>query len=144
MHASLCRLRFSCVLLPVRKEIQTRVFESEHPDVAASIKNIGIVYHNKGDRAAATEMFTKAYHIFLKVLGPHHPETQGLKPFVPSVHARVCARQYAPKKKCARFGGGKIPCTEVGAECADASERSEDAESLSIPPTPPSCVPAVY
>ena len=44
--------------------------------MAASIKNIGIVYHNKGDRAAATEMFTKAYHIFLKVLGPHHPETQ--------------------------------------------------------------------
>jgi len=32
-------------------------------------------------------MYTKAYHIFLKVLGPHHPETQGLKPFVPSVPA---------------------------------------------------------
>ena len=42
------------------------MFGSEHPDVAASIKNIGIVYHNKGDRAAATEMYTKAYHIFLK------------------------------------------------------------------------------
>ena len=60
----------------------------DHPDVAASIKNIGIVYHNKGDRAAATEMWTKD-HILLKVLGPHHPETQGLKPFVPSVAGGV-------------------------------------------------------
>ena len=70
-------------------EIRTRVFGSDHPDVAKSIKNIGIVYHNKGDRAAATEMYTKAYHIFLKKLGPDHPETQGLKPFVPSVPAIV-------------------------------------------------------
>ena len=71
-------------------DIETRIYGGDnHPDVAASIKNIGIVYHNKGDRAAATEMYTKAYHIFLKVLGPHHPETQGLKPFVPSVPAIV-------------------------------------------------------
>jgi hypothetical protein len=59
------------------------LFGSDHPDVAASIKNIGIVYHNKGDRAAATEMYTKACHIFL------NPETQGLKPFVSSVPAIV-------------------------------------------------------
>ena len=63
-------------------EIRTRVFGSEHPDVAASYQNIGMVYGKKGDRAAATEMYTKAYHIFLTVLGPHHPQTQGLKPFV--------------------------------------------------------------
>ena len=63
-------------------EINTRVFGSDHPDVAASYQNIGIVYGKKGDRAAATEMYTKAYHIFLTVLGPHHPRTQGLKPFV--------------------------------------------------------------
>ena len=52
------------------------------PLVADSLTNIGIVYGNKGDRAAATEMYTKAYHIYLKKLGPDHPETQGLKPFV--------------------------------------------------------------
>ena len=70
-------------------EIRTRVFGSDHPDVAASYQNIGIVYGKKGDRAAATEMYTKAYHIYLKKLGPDHPETQGLKPFVPSVPAIV-------------------------------------------------------
>ena len=47
---------------------------SEHRDC--------IVYGKKGDRTAATEMYTKAYHIFLKKLGPDHPQTQGLKPFV--------------------------------------------------------------
>jgi len=30
-------------------EIQTRVFGSEHPDVAASCNNIGDVYEQKGD-----------------------------------------------------------------------------------------------
>jgi len=40
-------------------DIKTRILGGDnHPDVAASIKNIGIVYHNKGDRAAATEMYT--------------------------------------------------------------------------------------
>ena len=63
-------------------EIRTRVFGSDHPDVAGSYTNIGIVYGKKGDRTAATEMYTKAYHIFLKKLGPDHPQTQGLKRFV--------------------------------------------------------------
>ena len=42
----------------------------DHPDVAVSYQNL------------TKEMVTKAYHIFLKVLGPDHPQTQGLKPFV--------------------------------------------------------------
>ena len=64
-------------------DIMTRIYGGDnHPDVAASYTNIGIVYGKKGDRTAATEMYTKAYHIFLKKLGPDHPQTQGLKPFV--------------------------------------------------------------
>jgi tetratricopeptide (TPR) repeat protein len=39
---------------------------ASHPLVADSLNNIGIVYGKKGDRAANTEMATKAYHIFLK------------------------------------------------------------------------------
>jgi len=41
-------------------EIRTRVFGSEHPDVAISYKNIGIVYHHQGNVVEATEMYTKA------------------------------------------------------------------------------------
>ena len=54
----------------------------EHPLVADTLKNIGIVYSKKGNRAARAEMYTKAYHIYLKMLGPDHSKTQGLKPFV--------------------------------------------------------------
>ena len=49
-----------------------------------SYQNIGRVYHLQGNvgEALATEKYTKAYRIFHKVLGPDHPESLGLKPFV--------------------------------------------------------------
>ncbi len=63
-------------------EIRTRVFGSDHPDVAGSCKNLAMVYQRQGNHVQTKEMATKAYHIFLKVLGPDHPQTQGLKRFV--------------------------------------------------------------
>ncbi len=59
-------------------EIELKLLGNEHPLVADSLVNIGVVYRNKGNRVAATEMYTKAYRIFLKVLGPDHPKTQQL------------------------------------------------------------------
>jgi len=58
------------------------VFGSEHPLVAGVYTNVGIVYRKQGNVAQATEMYTKAYRIYLKVLGPDHPQTLGLKRFV--------------------------------------------------------------
>ena len=52
------------------------------PDVATSYQNLAVVYQRQGNHVQTKEMVTKAYHIFLKVLGPDHPQTQGLKPFV--------------------------------------------------------------
>ena len=63
-------------------EIRTRVFGSDHPDVAVSYANLAAVYQTQGNHVQRKEMVTRAYHIFLKVLGPDHPQTQGLKPFV--------------------------------------------------------------
>ena len=63
-------------------EIRTRVFGSDHPDVATSYQNLAATYHRQGNHVQTKEMATKAYHIFLKKLGPDHPQTQGLKPFV--------------------------------------------------------------
>jgi tetratricopeptide (TPR) repeat protein len=63
-------------------EIRTRVFGSDHPDVANSYQNLAAVYQSQGNHVQTKEMATKAYHIFLKKLGPDHPQTQGLKPFV--------------------------------------------------------------
>ena len=50
--------------------------------MADSYQNIGIVYHRQGNKVEATEMYTKAYRIFLKVLGPDHSSTLALEPFV--------------------------------------------------------------
>ena len=63
-------------------EIRTRVFGSDHPDVAGSYQNLAAVYQRQGNQVQAKEMVTKAYHIFFRMLGPHHPQTQGLKPFL--------------------------------------------------------------
>ena len=59
------------------------VFGSDHPDVAVSYQNLAAVYQRQGNHVQTKEMYNKAYHIFLKKqLGPDHPQTQGLKPFV--------------------------------------------------------------
>ena len=50
--------------------------------MAVSYKNLAAVYQSQGNHVQTKEMATKAYHIFLKKLGPDHPQTQGLKPFV--------------------------------------------------------------
>ena len=47
--------------------------------MAVSYFNMGLVYRRLGKAEEAREMFTKAYSIFLKVLGPDHPQTQRAK-----------------------------------------------------------------
>ena len=44
-----------------------------------SYGNMGYVYRRLEKAEVAQEMFTKAYSIFLKVLGPDHPHTQQAK-----------------------------------------------------------------
>jgi hypothetical protein len=56
-------------------EIDIRVHGDSHPDVAATYQNVGNVHHFQENIAAATKMYTKAYYIRLKVLGPDHPHT---------------------------------------------------------------------
>ena len=65
-----------CVRREGRPSIRTRVFGSEHPLVALLYSNMGKVYRSRGKAEEAREMFTKAYSIFLKVLGPDHRHTQ--------------------------------------------------------------------
>ena len=56
-------------------EVFLAVHGQEHPDVASCYQNIAGTYQRQGNEAKATEMCTKAYRIFLKVLGPSpdHP-----------------------------------------------------------------------
>ena len=57
-------------------------FGEEHVSVAATRKNIGIVYQKKGDVTTAKTYYQEAYDVYLRSLGPEHPDTKGLAPFI--------------------------------------------------------------
>ena len=64
-------------------DIRTRILGGDnHLRVADSYQNLAGLYQSQGNQVQTTEMATKAYHIYLKVLGPDHPSTWDLKPFV--------------------------------------------------------------
>ena len=52
---------------------------ADQGSVAMSYFNMGLVYRRLEKAEVAQIMFTKAYSIFLKVLGPDHPHTQQAK-----------------------------------------------------------------
>ena len=60
----------------------TRQATKTRQSMADSYQNIGIVNQHQGIMSAVTEMYKKAYHTYMQVLGPDHPLTQGIKPFV--------------------------------------------------------------
>ena len=46
----------------------------DHPDVATSYNNIGLVYDSKAEYDKALEYYQKSLAIYLKQLGPDHPD----------------------------------------------------------------------
>jgi CHAT domain-containing protein/tetratricopeptide (TPR) repeat protein len=54
--------------------IRLKAHGPEHPDVATSYNNMGVVYLKQGADAQALEMHQKALAIRLKALGPEHPD----------------------------------------------------------------------
>ena len=57
-------------------EIRTRVFGSDHPEVANSKENIGLVFQKMTKKSEARQMFTEAAGIRRKVFGADHPLTK--------------------------------------------------------------------
>ena len=49
---------------------------SDHPDVAVSKVNIGLVFKDMGKKSEAKQMFTEAAGIRRKVFGADHPLTK--------------------------------------------------------------------
>jgi len=45
-----------------------------HPDVAASLSNLAILYHSQGDYAEAEPLYRRSLAIKEKALGPEHPD----------------------------------------------------------------------
>ncbi len=55
-------------------EIRESVLGSEHPDVAASLNNLGEVFRMKGDYTRTEQLYKRALEIREKALGPEHPD----------------------------------------------------------------------
>jgi len=50
---------------------------SDHPNVATSLNNLGVLLYAKGDHAGAEQLYRRALEIREKTLGPDHPLTEG-------------------------------------------------------------------
>ncbi|MDP6036062.1 MAG: tetratricopeptide repeat protein, partial [Verrucomicrobiota bacterium] len=59
--------------------IQLKKLGPEHPHVALSYNNIGLVHRKKGEHNKALEHYQKSLAIHLKKLGPNHPDTKKTK-----------------------------------------------------------------
>ena len=61
-------------------EIRTRVFGSDHPDVAASYNNIGEVCRKQGKYEEALEVYTKSLDMMTRIYGgDNHPSVADSK-----------------------------------------------------------------
>ncbi len=56
------------------QEIQGRVRGDKHPDYAASLSDLALLYTAQGDYARAEPLFRQALHIEKQVLGDKHPD----------------------------------------------------------------------
>ena len=57
-------------------EIAVRLVGQDHPFVADTKSNIGLVYEKTGQKSEAKTVFTEATEIRRAKLGPHHPDTK--------------------------------------------------------------------
>ena len=62
------------------EEIRTRVFGSDHPDVAASYNNLAIIYKKQGKYEEALEVYTKSLDMMTRIYGgDNHPSVADSK-----------------------------------------------------------------
>ena len=58
-------------------EMKKQIYgDKPHPDVAASLNNLGLVWEKKGDTEKARQYYDQAYRMFVETLGEQHPSTQ--------------------------------------------------------------------
>ena len=59
-------------------EIRQQSLPSNHPDLASSYNNIGIVYDSMGEYSKALSSYEKALEIRQQSLPPNHPDLAGI------------------------------------------------------------------
>ena len=53
--------------------IREKVLGPEHPDVAQSLNNLALLYHDQGHYVLAAPLYRRSLTIWEKALGPEHP-----------------------------------------------------------------------
>jgi hypothetical protein len=66
-----------------------RLLGQAHPDVAASLLNLGALRHNQGRYSEAQTLLLQARPIYLSQLGPDHPNTQALQSWIDRTQAAL-------------------------------------------------------
>lgn len=54
-------------------KLRKKIFHSNHPELAHSNNNLGLLYKQKGDLSTARSFLEKAFEIRQKHLPPNHP-----------------------------------------------------------------------
>ena len=67
-------------------DIQLEVLGANHPYVATSYSNIGVVYDSQGNYPKALEMYQKALAIQLEMYGENHSKVATLYDYISSVY----------------------------------------------------------
>ena len=90
-----CRKRFP---LPQRAlAIQEQALGATHPDVAQSLNNLAILYHDQGQYAEAVPLHQRALAIQEQALGPTHPAVAtSLNNLADSIAPRASTRKLSP------------------------------------------------
>ena len=63
-------------------EIKARCLGTGHVAVADTKNNMAIVYGNLGNQAKRLQLIREVHAIYMQALGPDHPKTQGITPFI--------------------------------------------------------------
>jgi tetratricopeptide (TPR) repeat protein len=75
------RVEYDNAIKYANKGLQLGLVElgPEHPHIATTYNNIGVAYHDKGDKPKAYTYWLKAKAIYLKKLGAQHPSTKNVQ-----------------------------------------------------------------
>ena len=63
-------------------EVKTKTYGLEHVAVADTKNNMAIVYGNMGNQTKRLQLNREAHAIYMQALGPDHPTTKGIAPFI--------------------------------------------------------------
>jgi tetratricopeptide (TPR) repeat protein len=67
--------------------IYQKLYQGNHLKIAESLNNVGLAYHELGDKLKALELYKESYSIYIKILGKDNDYTQAVKKNISAIVA---------------------------------------------------------